>query len=233
MATGQMTSFRAVLVTATLLLAVPGVFAAPVTYTEIIADVSDAPIFDFLDGTRDLRRTRTLGSGAVSVENDDSIIALENLVSDGWGLGTFLPFTLTHTFVADPAVSTFLSASLTLDVFGADGFPDLVFVDFPIPFGILTPAGIDGMSSTVVSSAIIPDAGLVDFVLAFLLADGLLNVSVVPLLLDFVSIRASTLSVTYEPASIPEPLTALLMLGGLFAAGRRHVRRRQRQSVVR
>jgi hypothetical protein len=231
-ATGPTTFFRAVLVAAMLLLAVSGVHAAPVTYTEVIADVSDAPLFDFFDITRDLRRTRTLGSGAVFTEDVDATIIAENQVGD-LGFGTFLPIFWTHTFVDAPAVATFLSASLTLEVFGADDFPDFVLIEL-LPLGLLTPAGINGFSISSVSSDLIGgDPALTDFLLALVLSDGVVSVGAVPLLFDFLSIKSSTLSVTYQPTSIPEPSTALLVLGGLVAAGRRHVRRRQRQSVVR
>jgi hypothetical protein len=230
-----MTLYRAVLVAATLLLAVAGAQAAPVTYTEVIADVSGAPLLDFMDPSRDLRRTRTLGSGAVVVQEDDATIIAENQVGDV-GFGTFLPVFWSHSFIADPAVATFLSATLTLEVFGADDFPDLVLIEL-LPLGLITPAGVDNFSTTTMSSDIIGDPGLTNLLLSFVLADGLVSIGVVPLLLDFVSVLSSTLSVTYEPVlkdvSIPEPSMALLVLGGLVAAGRRRVRRRQRQSVVR
>jgi hypothetical protein len=225
-ATRQAAVCRAALVAASLLFAVPGADAAPVTYTEVIADVSGAPVADFFDFTRDLRRTRTLGSGAVSVEDVDATIVGDNLIGDGFGVSTLLTAVgWTHTFIAAPGVATFLSASLTLEVFGADDFPDIVFVEF-FPIGAVTPVGPDGFSTTVISTDIIGDPTLIDFVLGTLLADGALNVTVLPLLLDFTSIRSSTFSVTYEPVSVPEPSTALLVLGGLVAAGCRPLRRR-------
>jgi hypothetical protein len=114
-------------------------------------------------------------------------------------------------------------------VFGVDGgLPDLLFVDFPLPLGVLTPsAGEDTLSSTVLSTAFIPDPAIVNGVLSFFLADGMLNVAVVPLLADLMSIRSSKLTVTYE-APVPEPALGFLMLGSLFALGGRRLSRRWR-----
>jgi len=204
----------------------PPAQAAVLTYTETIEDISVAPIFDFFDPNRDLRRTRTLGNGTVLVEDTDAIIVAENAVTDNWGFSTFSPFSLNHIFPPDP-VTSFLSATLTLEVFGAEGsLGDLVFVDFPFPLGVLSAAGDNASATTTLTTDIIGNPDIVNFLLGLFLADSTLSVGVLPLLFDFMSIHSSTLSVTYEAPPVPEPATGLLMLASLFALGGRSFIRR-------
>ncbi len=213
---------------ALLLAPAPSAHAAVLTYTETITD--DTPIFfDALDLFRDLKRTRTLGSGAVLVTDDDATIIAENAISDNWGLSALLPlpFSWNHVFVADP-VTRFLSATLTLEVFGVNGdLPDLVLVDFLLPVGVLTPGGDGAMSTTILTTDVIGDSDVVNFLLSLFLADNALTLAVLPLLPDFMSIHSSTLAVTYETA-VPEPATGLLMLGSLMALGTRSLIRKYR-----
>jgi hypothetical protein len=205
----------------------PSAHAAVLTYTETIEDISVAPILDFFDPNRDLLRTRTLGNGIVLVEDDDAAIVSENAVTDSWGVSTFAPFSLNHIFVAD-SVTSFISATLTLEVFGAEGsLGDLVFVDFPFPLGILNAAGDNAPATTTLTTDIIGNPDIVNFLLGLFLADSTLSVGVVPLLFDFMSIHSSTLSVTYE-APVPEPAMGLLTLASLFALGGRGLIRRYR-----
>jgi hypothetical protein len=70
-----------------------------------------------------------------------------------------------------------------------------------------------------------------DALISFILADGRLDVGMWPLVLDFMTIRSSTLEVTYEPVTaeptaVPEPTTAVLLLGGLAAGAWRRRRAR-------
>src|SRR6185503_14417568 len=120
-----------------LLASVPPARAAVITYTEVIENTG------FL--IRDLSRTRTLGDGSAAIiTSDDPTIIAENAVSDTWGnINPLLPLlahSLNHIFVPVAAVTSYLSASVTIQAFGATGL-DLVFVDFPIPLGVLDGSG--------------------------------------------------------------------------------------------
>jgi hypothetical protein len=208
-----------------LLASVPPAQAAVLTYTEIIED----SLIDPFSG-RDLTRHRTFGNGTTEEIFDDTTIVSENAVSDGWGhtsLFPFVPQSLNHLFIAD-SVTSFLSATLTIEAFGATGL-DLIFVDFLFPVGVL-----DASGTTVVSTdSIFGPPGdpfrdaIVNAVLAALLGDGSLNVNVLPLFPNIMSIHRSTLSVTYE-APVPEPSVAVLMLGALLAVGGRTLLRKRR-----
>jgi hypothetical protein len=208
--------------------------AAPITYSETIEDSMFTTFSDLFDGTRDLTRTRTFGDGTSAIETDDAIIAGENVLSDNWGVSTALtPMTWQHVFDPLTAVETYLKATLTLEVIGVDAdFPDLVFVEF-FPVGALTVGGTDTQSTTTISTD-----GLFDpnAVIAFILADGKIDVMAWPLLLDFMTIRSSTLEVTYDPVPVPEPATAVLLLSGLAAGAwrRRHsaANRERRENAV-
>ena len=234
--------------TSAIILAASALFLAPVTparaavftYSETISDSNNllncVPMIvscDLLDLGRDLSRTRKLGDGTVLVENDDAVIASENSVSDTWGVSTFLPFALNHIFVADP-VTSFISATLTLEVYGAEAsLGDLVFVDFPFPLGVLNANGDNAPSTTTLTSDIIGDQDLVNFLLGLMLTDKTVMVGVLPLLFDVMSIHSSTLTVTYEGpvpqgVEVPEPVSGLLMLTSLFALGGRSVMRMRR-----
>jgi hypothetical protein len=68
-----------------------------------------------------------------------------------------------------------------------------------------------------------------NFLLSLVLADGRLHVEVLPLLLDFVTIRSATAEVTYEAAAVPEPATAVLLLSGLAVGGWRRFHRPRRR----
>lgn len=188
--------------------------AAPITYSETIEDLTFTTLFDLFDGARDLTRTRT-SDGVTDIETDDATIVSENVLSDNWGFTTALvPITWSHVFDPPSGVETYLEATLTLNVIGVDAdFPDVLFVEF-FPVGTLTVGGTDTESTTTVSTA-----GLVDpnGLLTFILSDGKVDVMAWPLLLDFMTIRSSTLEVVYEPVAIPEPTSAVLLLSGLVA----------------
>ena len=66
--------------------------------------------------------------------------------------------------------------------------------------------------------------------ISLILTDGKLDVMAWPLLLDFMTIRSSTVEVTYEPVAVPEPATALLLLTGLAAGQWRRRRTRETPS---
>jgi hypothetical protein len=201
--------------------------AAPVTYTQVIEDL-DHPLsfLDVFDGARDLRRTQTLGDGSVSVEDNDATIAGQNALSANFGLSTSSPISWTHTFTFVPPAMTFLQGTLTLDVVGSN--PGLFGGNDPVTVetffvGTLVPGGTATESVTSFSTN-------VDAVIRTLLTDNLLSVTITPnlgsgLLADFMSIRSSTVEVTYEPiqsTAVPEP-GALALLGGglvLFAWSR-------------
>jgi hypothetical protein len=203
--------------------------AETITYTETIADSSYATLFDLFDLTRDLTRTRTFGDGSIQVETDDATIISENALSDTWGFSTFFPMVWTHIFPLDPSATTFLHASLTLDVIGVDsGLPDIVFVDF-FPVGALTPGATDVQSTTYLSTDGLADP---NSAIAFFLADGQLNVIILPLILDFMTIRSSTLEVTYDADPVPEPTTAVLLMSGLAIAEGRRRRHRSRSACT-
>ena len=207
--------------------------AAPVTYTETIEDLNFFTFLDLFDVTRDLTRTRT-GDGAAGVEMDDATIISENLLSDTFGISTALiPITWQHVFPSGAAVDTYIQGKLTLEMIGVDAdFPDFVFVEF-FPIGVLNVGGMDTPSTTTFSTDGLPDP---DALISFILADGRLDVGIWPLALDFMTIRSSTLEVTYEPVTteptaVPEPATAVLLLGGLAAGAWR--RRRARIAAFR
>jgi len=201
----------ALLVGLSLLAAVPA--SADVIYSERIEDLFD-------NFGRNLTRTRTLGDGTVLVETNDATIVAENLVSDNWGMSTTSEFSWSHLFIFDPPVGTFLQGSLTLEVIGVQNQVDLVFVETFL-VGTLTPGGPGTTSTTLLTTAGLPDpAG----VLSTFLADLKLDASVEPLLLDFVTIKSSTVEVSYVP--VPEPATLLLVSGGLVTGGWRRYRSR-------
>jgi hypothetical protein len=204
--------------------------ASTITYTETIEDANYFTLFDIFDGSRDLTRTRT-SDGVIQIETDDATIVSENALSENWGLSTFLPFSWTHVFALDPAATTFLQGSLALEVIGVDGeLGDPVYIEFTY-VGNLTPGGTDIQSTTYFSTDGLADPNAL---LSVVLADGQVQLSVLPLLLDFMTIRSSTASVTYEaadngPAEVPEPATAVLLLSGLAAGGWRRLRHSRRR----
>ena len=204
--------------------------ATPVTYTETIEDLNFTTFVDLFDFSRDLTRTRNSGSGPAQIETDDATIVGEHVLSDNWGFSTFAPFSWDHLFPLDPPAATFTHGSLTLNVIGNEGdLADLVFVE-AFPVGALTPGAVDVESTTTFSTDPFGDP---DFILKLILADGRLHVEVLPLLLDFMTIRASTVEVTYEPQlevqEVPEPATAVLIVSGLAAGGWRRYRSRTGQ----
>ena len=198
--------------------------AAPVTYTEQIEDLNFFTFLDLFDTTRDLTRTRSLGDGTSVVETDDATIVSENVLSDNWGISTaVVPMTWQHIFAPLTGVDTFLYGKLTIEMIGVDAdFPDFLFVEF-FPVAALTVGGMDTLSTTIVSTDGIPDPNAL---ITLILADGKLDVMAWPLLLDFMTIRSSTVEVTYEPVPVPEPATAVLLLGGLAAGAWRRRRAR-------
>lgn len=190
--------------------------AAPVSADVIYRE----KIEDLFDIGRNLTRTRTLGDGTVLVETDDAAIVAENLLSDNWGMLTLDEFSWSHLFVFEPPVGTFLQGTLTLEVIGVQNQVNLVFVESFL-VGTLTPGGPGIPSTTLLTTAGLPDpAG----VLSTFLADLKLDASVEPVLLDFVTIKSSTVEVSYVP--VPEPATMLLVSGGLVAGGWRRYRNR-------
>jgi hypothetical protein len=215
----------ALLAVLVLLIAAPA--SADVIYRERIEDASFTTFLDLFDGVRSLTRTRTLGDGTVLVETDDATIVAENLLTDNWGLSTANAFNWSHLFVFDPPVGTFLQGTLTLEVIGAQqnaqgGQVDLVFVESFI-VGVLSPGGVDTPSTTLLTTAGLPDP---TGVLATFLADLRLDVGVLPLplFLDFMTIKSSTVEVSYVP--VPEPATMWLVTGGLAVGGWRRYRSR-------
>ena len=198
--------------------------AAPVTYTEKIEDLNFFTFLDLFDVTRDLTRTRTFGDGTSDVETDDATIVAENVLSDNWGISTALvPITWQHLFAPLTGVDTFIQGRLTLEMIGVDAdFPDFVFVEF-FPVAALTVGGMDTLSTTIISTDGLLDP---DGLITLVLADGKLDVMAWPLLLDFMTIRSSTMEVTYEPVAVPEPATAVLLMSGLAAGAWRRRRAR-------
>lgn len=211
-------------VAAAMLAAPRAAVAAPVTYTEKIEDLNFFTFLDLFDVTRDLTRTRTFGDGTSGVETDDATIVTENALSDNFGLSTALvPMTWQHLFAPVSGVDTFIQGKLTLEMIGVEAdFPDFVFIEF-FPVGAMTVGGTDTLSTTIISTAGFPDP---DGLISLTLADGKLDVMAWPLLLDFMTIRSSTLEVTYEPVAVPEPTTAVLLLSGLAAGAWRRRRGR-------
>jgi hypothetical protein len=203
--------------------------AVPITYTEKIEDLNYGSFFDMTDFSRDLTRTRSFGDATSSeVVTDDATIVSENALTDNWGFSTFLPFGWRHVFAPLYPVNSFIQAKLTLDVIGVESdLPDIVFVGF-FPIGVLTAGGMDTQSTSVFSTAGWPDP---DALISFVLSGGQADFFVVPLLFDFMSIRSSTLEVTYDTTSltiaeVPEPATAMLLLTGLAVFGGRRLARR-------
>jgi hypothetical protein len=217
--------FCAFILSAAVLAAAQPAAAAPITYSEKIEDHNFLTIFDLLDATRNLTRTRTLGGDPPVVETDDATIVSENVLSDNWGMSTALvTIKWQHVFPSAIAVDTYLQAKLTLEMIGVDAaVPDSVFVEF-FNVGPLNAGGTDTQSTTTFSTDGLPDPNAV---ISFFLADGKLDVMAWPLALDFMTIRSSTFEVTFEPVAVPEPTTAVLILSGVAAGA---WRRRKRAS---
>jgi hypothetical protein len=201
--------------------------AAPVTYTEKIEDVSVLfTILDFLDIERDLTRTRTLGDGTVDMETDDATIVADHTLSANWGYSTAEGFSWSHQFFFEPPAGEFIEARLILDVVGVHGdLPDFVFVE-GFPVGVLTHGGFDVQSTTLLTTLGFPDP---DALISFVVSDGRVDVGVLPVLFDFMTIRASTVEVIYEPTAVPEPTTAVLLMSGAAVGMWRRSRRNRSQ----
>jgi PEP-CTERM motif len=218
---------RSVFVGVVVLASALPVAAAPITYTERIEDLNYATFLDLFDATRNLTRTRTSG-GPADVETDDPTIVSEHLLSDNWGFSTGAAMTWQHLFPAISEVDTYLQGKLTIEMIGVDAdLPDLVFVE-SFFVGALLVGGMDTQSTTTFSTDGLPDP---DGLISLFLADGKLDVGVLPLIFDHMTIRSSTLEVTYEPfdqrTTVPEPTTAVLLLSGAaVGAWRRRQARR-------
>jgi hypothetical protein len=215
----------ALFVSVAVLAAAPPADAAPITYSEKIEDLNFATFLDLFDATRNLTRTRTFGDGTPNdVETNEPDIVSENVLSDNWGFSTAVAMSWEHVFPSVSSVDTYLQGKLTLEMVGVNSAFDSVFVEF-FNVGPLIVGGTDTQSTTTFSTDGLPDP---DAVISFFLADGKLDVRVRPLF-DFMTIRSSTMEVTYEPVAVPEPTTAVLVLSGIAAgAWRRHASRRRR-----
>ncbi len=219
--------------------------ASPLTYMEILDDPNDAGFIDddgfVFDIERDLQRTRNFGDGSSEFQDDDSIIVLDNNVSDNFGISTKHPITYEHRFVGMPPVHEFGMATLTLDVFSVSGeancdgrcrFFQLLFGLGPIPDDhvgvegeILGHLETGGPKLETTTTFGIDAVGV-----ALYLADDMLGVEITPngtglfFVDDTLAVRTSTLTVDYTP--IPEPGTLALIGFGLAVIGSVVIRKR-------
>lgn len=233
--------FRGALLGALLVLGLLGstapLQAGVITYEEILRDLNDPLVF--LDVLQNLQRTRTLGDGSPpQVTDNNLLIKLQNEVSDSFGRWVAEPITYTHVFDSVGSVDSFTLLSLTIEAASVspnpgEGFPpDSIELllgigdpDDPVEaegelLGFLTPGNPIAQTVFEFSTGDTAWIGLV-------LANNRLAITITPSGPgsigeadgDKISVRSSTLRVTYQTGSVPEPGTGLLFLGGLLAAG--------------
>jgi hypothetical protein len=212
--------------------------AGVITYEEILEDLNDPLVFvDFL---QNLQRTRTLGDGSPpEIEGNNRLIRVQNNVSPSFGRWGTDEVTYSHVFHSVGEVDSFLLASLEIRAASVsptpqEGVPPPDFFELLFGIGIPDdPVVVDGQLigyltpghplQTTTFQYSTGDTALIEL----LLENDRINVSITPLgpgpILegngDKVSVRSSTLRVTYQTGSAPEPGTGLLFSGGLLAAG--------------
>lgn len=222
-----------------LLTALP-VQAGVITYEEILEDVNNPfVVFDF---PQDLLRTRTLGDGSLpAVQDADFIINFQNEVSNNFGRWSADEVSYKHVFVPVGDVAAFQLLRLTItaasvntaptpgppldfiEIILGTGDPDDTVLGDGVFFGFLPGSPFFAESTFEFESG---NAAQI----ALLLNDNELEINITPLgpggLFepegDRISVRSSTLQVTY--ALVPEPsmlsLLALLLVAGNLARGR-------------
>jgi hypothetical protein len=217
--------------------------AGVITYEEILEDVNNPfVVFDILFA-QDLVRTRTLGDGsAPDIVGGDFAISFQNDVSPNFGLWTASPVSYKHVFIPVGDVATFDLLKLTItaasvntaptdgpppdfiEIILGTGDPDDVVLGDGVFFGFLPGSPFFAESTFELENGNSAQ-------IALLLNDNELEINITPLgpggLFepegDRISVRSSTLQVTY--AAVPEPSTlsllALLLAAGKLARSRR------------
>lgn len=212
--------------------------AGVITYEEILEDVNNPfVIFDVGPFAQDLVRTRTLGDGSPpDIDNGDFAIAIQNDVSNNFGKWTADEISYKHVFIPVGDVATFELLKLTItaasvntaptdgppadfiEIILGTGDPDDVVLGDGVFFGFLPGSPFFAESTFALENGNSAQ-------IALLLNDNELGFSITPLgpggLFepdgDRISVRSSTLQVTY--AVVPEPST-LSLLALFLAAGK-------------
>jgi hypothetical protein len=208
--------------------------AGVITYEEILEDVNNPfVVFDF---PQDLLRTRNLGDGSLpAVQDADFIINFQNDVSNNFGKWTAAKSPSNHVFIPVGDVATFQFLKLAITAASVNTAPTRAFPDFiEIILGIGEPD--DAVLGDGVFFGFLPGSPFFaestfelengnSAQIALLLNDSELAINITPLgpggLFepegDRISVRSSTLQVTY--AVVPEPST-LSLLALLLVAGK-------------
>lgn len=187
--------------------------AVPVTYLE---EIFDTALFG-----RDVVRRRMLqidaGPPVFTLETNEVAIIEQNTLSVNFGFLTARPISLRHIFIPVLPVDHFLFAAITLGVSDPDGSlvdgsnNDVITLG-GVPAGLVNAGNGTTTSTTLFTTS--------DPAIAFGLADGFVDVSLIPILeFDGFEARGSRMVVVYETDSptVPEPAATSLLLPALVA----------------
>lgn len=198
-----------------------GMAATPAAAITISATETIFDTLPFDIQNRNLTRDRSDSTGFSATETSDAAIIADNNVDSDFGVVNLNDVTFRHDLTwLNPAATTYLVASLTIESFGTLGGDDNVYTE-TLNLGSLN----SGVFTTTVFGSSNP------VVLNLLFADGFLDILVdknqgagFPGNLNLSSIYSSSLTVRYESDAVPEP-TAVALLGlgmlGLLVARKR------------